>query len=170
MGKLLWTEREDIGPTARAAVGMAYDSARHQAVLFGGVTGSNAFLNDTWAWNGELWTQSEDIGPLARANHALAFDSIRDRVVLFGGDVGGSALADTWEWDGTEWTQMADTGPSGRLGHAVTFDSKIKRVVLFGGSTKSGQLLGGHLELGRDRVDAGTGHWTNCPILSRTAV
>lgn len=145
MGRLLWTEKQDIGPTARSLCGAAYDATRKQVVLFGGSTPSKS-LNDTWVWNGELWTQLEDIGPSARSDHALAFDSIRERVVLFGGSTGsatGSAvLADTWEWDGTEWTQMADTGPSGRAGHAMTFDSKIKRVVLFGGTNLSGQGFG----------------------------
>jgi hypothetical protein len=142
MGKLLWTEREDIGPTARAFVGTAYDAARHRVVLFGGIAGAGTgpLFNDTWAWNGELWTELQDIGPSARAGHALGFDSIRERVVLFGGTAGSTPPTDTWEWDGTEWTQMADTGPSARLGHAVTFDSKIKRVVLFGGF--SNQQLG----------------------------
>lgn len=83
MGKLLWTEREDIGPAARRQSGMTYEATRHQIVLFGGWR--PGVSNDTWVWNGELWTQLEDIGPSARSNHALAFDSIREHVVLFGG-------------------------------------------------------------------------------------
>jgi len=47
---------------------MAFDTARHQVVLFGGVKAAG--LNDTGAWNGEVWTQLEDIGPSARSNHA----------------------------------------------------------------------------------------------------
>ena len=131
MGKLLWTEKQDIGPGPREFVAMAYDATRKQVVLFGGSTAK--VLNDTWVWDGQLWTQSENMGPPARTSHALAFDSIRERVVLFGGTDGATFLPDTWEWDGTEWTQIADTGPSARFGHAVTFDSKRKRVVLFGG-------------------------------------
>ena len=131
MAKLFWTQKQDIGPSARSNAAIAYDSARQRVVLFGGQSGSP--LNDTWAWDGTLWTQVEDIGPPARSAHSLAFDSVRQRVVLFGGLSGSTVLGDTWEWDGTEWTQMADTGPSARLGLEVTFDSKIQRVVLFGG-------------------------------------
>src|SRR5881296_1151797 len=104
MGKLLWTERQDIGPTARDESAMAYDAARKQVVLFGG--SASGILSDTWVWDGQLWTQSENMGPPARISHALAFDSIRERVVLFGGTDGARFLPDTWEWDGTEWTQI----------------------------------------------------------------
>ena len=41
-----WTERQDIGPAARAFAGMAYDSQRQRSVLFGG-TGQSLFA-DTW--------------------------------------------------------------------------------------------------------------------------
>ena len=146
MGKLLWTERQDIGPTARDESAMTYDATRQQVTLFGGWKSGGGALNDTWVWDGQLWTQSQDIGPPARANHALAFDSVRARIVLFGGIVGDPFLpksptfADTWEWDGTEWTQTADTGPSARGAHALTFDSKNKRVVLFGGQSSNIQV------------------------------
>src|SRR6266496_225453 len=45
-------------PPARAGMGMAYDAAQEQVVLFGGVDCSlgNEF-NDTWVWDGTTWTQ-----------------------------------------------------------------------------------------------------------------
>jgi len=141
MAKLLWTERQDIGPAARQVSGTAYDAARKQVVLFGGQNNVGKF-NDTWVWNGELWTQLEDIGPPARAGHGLAFDSIRERVVLFGGAGGSTYLADTWEWDGTEWTQVQDKGPSVRSAYAMAFDPTASRVVLFGGAGANGAGLG----------------------------
>jgi len=134
MAKLLWTQKQDIGPSVRFNAGMAYDSARQRTVLFGGQAVSGP-TNDTWAWDGTPWTQMEDIGPAPRSAHALAYDSVRQRIVLFGGIAGATIFGDTWEWDGTEWTQIADTGPGARQGVALTFDSRIKRVVLFGGST-----------------------------------
>src|ERR1051325_4376469 len=76
MAKLLWTEREDIGPPARDETDAAYDATHQQTVLFGGW--KSGPLNDTWAWNGELWTQLEDIGPPGRANHGMAFDTVRE--------------------------------------------------------------------------------------------
>jgi len=135
MAKLFWTQKQDIGPSARNRFAMAYDAARQRVVLFGGLPETGQLSNDTWAWNGEFWTQMADIGPTARSSPALGYEADRERIVLQGGF--GPALsghfADTWEWDGEEWTQMADTGPAPREGSAVTFDNKRKRILLFGG-------------------------------------
>ena len=42
-------------PTPRFEMGMAYDAASGQVVLFGG--GGHAWLGDTWTWDGTDWTQ-----------------------------------------------------------------------------------------------------------------
>ena len=137
MTQLLWTQKQDIGPSARFDFDMVFDPARRRVVLFGGaisMTPGNNLVNDTWEWNGSEWTQTADIGPSPRMGHALAYDSQRQRVVLFGGT--GTTylgLGDTWEWDGESWTQVADTGPSARTHHAITFDSRRNRVILFWG-------------------------------------
>jgi hypothetical protein len=141
MAGLFWTQEQDIGPSARAGHAMAFDSARHRMVLFGGDSAGSAFLADTWAWDGQYWTQEQDIGPGARTGHQLAFDSSRSRAVLFGGWTGVSVLGgDTWEWDGQYWTQIADTGPSPRTGHRLAFDNQRSTVVLFGGEAANGAL------------------------------
>jgi hypothetical protein len=116
---------------------MAYDDSRHRLVLFGGLT-RDAYVGDTWEWDGTEWTQVADIGPPARSDCTLACDTVRQRVVLFGGynpamSPPANFFSDTWEWDGTEWTQIADTGPPPRQGHAMVFDSSRERLVLFGG-------------------------------------
>ncbi len=132
MAPIFWTQKQDIGPAARARHGMAYDAARQRVVVFGGDHGGPPFA-DTWQWDGSLWTQVGDMGPSARHSLALADDAARQRVVLFGGAAGGISLDDTWTWDGTAWTQVADTGPSPRSGHATAFDATHQTVVLFGG-------------------------------------
>jgi len=137
MAQLLWTQKQDIGPSARSNVAMIFDLARKRVVLFGGAGNGTTLANDTWEWDGENWTQYEDIGPPPRSRHAMAYDAKRDRVVLFGGSAGNQQLADTWEWDGQSWTQVADTGPSARGGHALAYDSLRGRVVLFGGDSGS---------------------------------
>jgi hypothetical protein len=43
----LWTQRQNMGPAARALHSMAYDSERNCIILFGGFNGS-ILLNDTW--------------------------------------------------------------------------------------------------------------------------
>ncbi len=134
MAKVLWTQKQDVGPSARGGHAITYDGARQRVLLFGGRAGGGTPQADTWEWDGSDWTQVADTGPDARSGHALAFDSNRQRAVLFGGEAAGSALrADTWEFDGTDWTQVADTGPDARSGHVLAFDSNRQRAVLFGG-------------------------------------
>jgi hypothetical protein len=44
----LWTQRQDMGPLARNAYALAYDSQRDRVVLFGGSYGISGNLGDTW--------------------------------------------------------------------------------------------------------------------------
>ena len=54
-----WTQVAAEGPSPRGRTALAYDRARREVVLFGGVTASagrdqpQTFLGDTWAWNGQ---------------------------------------------------------------------------------------------------------------------
>jgi len=84
MAHLLWTQKQDVGPSARSDVAMVFDAARGRVVLFGGAGSAATLFNDTWEWDGENWTQYEDIGPTPRSHHAMAYDSKRGRTVLFG--------------------------------------------------------------------------------------
>ena len=133
MPPIFWTQKQDIGPSARIGHGMAYDAARQRVVVFGGDPGGSP-LADTWHWDGSLWTQIADIGPSARHGLAMADHPAAQRVVLFGGAAGATLLGDTWAFDGAEWTQVADTGPAARAGAAVAFDGARQRLVLFGGA------------------------------------
>jgi hypothetical protein len=46
MPLFFWTQRQDIGPRARAGHAAAYDAGRHRTVLFGGIVG-DAVAGDT---------------------------------------------------------------------------------------------------------------------------
>lgn len=127
---VFWTQRQDIGPSARSKLAMAYDLKRKRTVLFGGTvslfnTANN--LADTWEWDGDFWVQVAQFGPPPMAAHAMAYDAKRGRVVLFGG------RSATWEWDGLNWTQVADTGPVGASNSAMVYDPNRECIVLFGG-------------------------------------
>lgn len=139
MPKLLWTQRQDIGPAGRAGSAMAFDPVRGKMVLFGGTN----LDRGTWEWDGQYWTQVSDMGPTPRRDFGMAWDNASQRVLLFGGagaDPGANPNAvlavfgDTWEWDGESWTQVDDTGPAARFGFAVASDTTRNRVVLFGGA------------------------------------
>lgn len=127
---------------SRAYTALAYDSARHVAVAFGG-TGGGAVLGDTWEWNGDDWAERRVDGPSARWGHAMSFDSAHGCALLFGGSAGFNitpALGDTWRYDGASWTRVATTGPSARTGAAMCFDAARGVAVLFGG--RAGAVLG----------------------------
>ena len=140
--QVAWTQlAPQHSPTSRRSEVIAYDAARRQVVLFGGhdwVT--NAFLTDTWVWNGSDWTELLPAhAPSPRYGAAMAFDGARGVCVLFGGIApDGSRLGDTWEWDGADWTSCAPaSSPSPRFRSAMVFDPLRARCVLFGGFVTS---------------------------------
>jgi hypothetical protein len=139
--RILWTQKQDVGPGERNSHAMAYDSIRGFTVLFGGADPDGNLFGDTWEWDGENWTQMQDVGPSPRFYSAMAFDAERKQTLLFGGELNQlptPVFADTWAWDGQAWTQLADSGPAGRAGHTLAYDSHRQRTVLFGGMTVGG--------------------------------
>lgn len=137
---LIWDKKTPTtSPPARSYHAMAYDPTRGTVLLFGGLTGSNQKLGDTWEWNGTTWTQVGVTGP-TRYCHVMWFDSTRNRILIFGG-IGptGARLSDVQEWNGTSWIQVsAPAGPSARYGTAVAFDASTNRAVLVGGLDGTG--------------------------------
>jgi cysteine-rich repeat protein len=131
-----WTRIDTGPPSVRRGAMMAYDSLRKRVVLFGGTGPGNAYLNDTWEWDGVRWTKIETpASPPPRQAGAMAFDPNRGRILLFGG-LGSGALADTWEYVGTTWYPIpATSSPTARYAHALAYDGTRKRLVLVGGTT-----------------------------------
>ncbi len=119
-------------PQPRDNAAIAYDSRRHQMLLFGGR--DSVDFGDTWIWNGERWTQYFGEAPSARADHTLVYDGHRDRMILFGGQHDGVALDDVWEWLGDHWTRVdVAPGPTPRFDHGATYDPEREQMVVFGG-------------------------------------
>jgi hypothetical protein len=99
--------RTPTKPSARKNVAMAYDVARSESIMFGGVDGEG-LVNDTWAWDGHAWTKLHPAdSPAERQRTAIAYDSAREQVVLFGGTqiLDECFFGDTWTWDGVTWTE-----------------------------------------------------------------
>ena len=124
-----------MGNGGRSFHKIAYDPSRRQAVVFGGVNAQNAYLTDTWEWDGASWRNLGSAGPGGRIHHAMAYDPLTWVVVLYGGLQNSTALSDTWEWTGAEWTQMPATGPGAIYGHAMIYDPMRQSAVLFGGTS-----------------------------------
>ena len=121
------------GPSPRTFAAVVWDTARAEAVLFGGrrvLFGregqKGTFLSDTWALGADGWRLRDQTGPPPRSEAGMAYDRARRVVVMFGGynDGGGkiTRLGDTWEWDGTAWHLRAETGPVPRSGVAMTYE------------------------------------------------
>lgn len=71
MSRLLWTQKQDVGPAPRFAHAMVFDQSSQRVLLFGG-NALDQLFEDTWQWDGQDWTQLEDNGPSARSGHAMA--------------------------------------------------------------------------------------------------
>ena len=48
-----WTQIADIGPANRQDHALCFDNVRQTALLFGGLSGQDNPLGDTWSWNGK---------------------------------------------------------------------------------------------------------------------
>ncbi|MEW5852082.1 MAG: hypothetical protein AB2A00_25060 [Myxococcota bacterium] len=137
----------DEYPSARAGHGIAWDAARTEAVMFGGI-GEGGPISDgtTWLWTGSAWAVASATGdpPEPRAHHAMAFDHARGVVVLFGGTGDAGDLADIWEWDGTSWERREPQGlpgspaPAARHGHVMASEVGGAGIYVFGGRTATG--------------------------------
>jgi hypothetical protein len=121
-------------PPPRRRFGMAYDAARQQVLIFGGLQGSST-LSDMWTWDGNDWTRLTPAPlPPARQSFRMAYDALNQRVILFGG-TGTTGLNDTWMWDGAVWTQLTPTTvPPAMSGYAMAYDPVRQRIMMVGGT------------------------------------
>ncbi|MFC1879531.1 protein kinase [Chloroflexota bacterium] len=140
----LWRKRNPLlSPTPRRSYGLAYDSRRGAAVLFGGYNGAN-LLGDTWLWTGDLWMQVHGEGPSARDAAVMVYDSERGALVLFGGRSAEGALGDTWQFKDNQWhlfeppAAEENVMPLPRVEACAAYDRTRKEVVLFGGTGPDG--------------------------------
>jgi hypothetical protein len=138
MPRLLWQQRQDIGPAPRILSNMVYVASTGRTLLWGGFDSIGPY-GDTWEWDGSGWVQVADTGPAPFGAVGLAFDSVRNVTVLFTSDE-NSAVFQTWEWDGEAWTQVDDAGPqvAGNGYFAMTFDRAREVAILESGAAGSG--------------------------------
>lgn len=130
-----------VNPGMLAQHAMAYDEARGQIVLFGGMAGAAPVPSSaTWVWDGNNWRQMQPaVSPPARFGHAMAYDAASQKVVLFGGYGEDGETNDTWTWDGANWTEaFPSDSPLARAGHSMAFDAMRGEIVLFGGFQSQG--------------------------------
>jgi hypothetical protein len=135
---LAWTQASTTGPSHRYGAAMAYDAARSEIIMFGGVPGTVGGEDPgTWAWNGSAWTLKASSGPAVRHGHGMAYDGDNEVVYLYGGLSPvdwQTEYNDLWEWDGAAWTLVPATGgPGPRVAFGLAYDSIRSKLVLAGG-------------------------------------
>jgi hypothetical protein len=118
-------------------VAMAYDSARHVAVIFGGWLADGGLTNQMSEWSSTAGfvTPNPSAIPGPRLGHILVYDSARARTVMFGGykDDNGDIVGDMWEYDGTTWTEITAAEPPARTAACAAYDPYRQVTVMFGG-------------------------------------
>lgn len=135
-----WTMRAPAtAPDGRMGQAMAFNSAAHSAILFGGDD-----RNDTWAYDPQWdsWTEkTTSNSPPPRISTSMDYDSSNDMIVLFGGyhyiNLDRIYYNDTWTYTyGTNtWVNMnPPSAPPARAGHTLTYDPVDGVFVLFGGN------------------------------------
>jgi len=135
----IWFEHVDSGVSSegRAWAAAAYDPARGDTVLFGGLTPDGAETDDTWLWDGRVWREPPRIGtgPAPRQAAVMTYDRAEGAVLMYGGARGGAPLDDTWIFDGEVWRHRdVSTQPAARTGAAMSYDPLRRKSVLFGGT------------------------------------
>ena len=134
-------------PEGRYLAAFAWDTADHEAVLFGGSGREGAkILGDTWTYGNGTWTNLTATLPQApspRYAAQMAFDPTSQRLVLFGGlNATTKVQADTWAFSHGVWTnittQVSGAPPVGGIaGGVAATDWAHSRMVLFGGETRT---------------------------------
>jgi hypothetical protein len=128
-------------PAARTRASMAYDTATHQLVLFGGDNRTGTTLSTTWVFTGTTWTKLfPTTSPTPRWGASMAYDPASRQLVLSGGlGLGDSVLPHftTWVWNGNTWKRLPTargTTPVVGVGKSMAYDAATRQLVLFGGS------------------------------------
>ena len=124
---------------------LAYDSARHMILAFGG-NHYQSFYNDTWRFDGgqNAWTRLQNWGP-SRQGAGLVYDSAREKFVMFGGS-GRWWAGDTEQGRGNTcefdpktdaWQELLPQGAAGVPGPrwlpAMVYDAAAGVTILRGG-------------------------------------
>ncbi|MEL6196068.1 MAG: kelch repeat-containing protein [Myxococcota bacterium] len=136
-----WRRLSDNGPK-RSRMGMAWDEARGELVLFGG-SDADGRTDDTWVWRDGVWTKrTPDTEPPETTFVKLAYDSIRQRVWMFGGNTGFDGFDSLYSWDGETWTlHPSSVAPSPRYEHGFAFDPNSGLLFVFGGESDDDEYL-----------------------------
>ncbi len=165
-----WSKLESANaPSRRMRPSMAYDMARKEVILFGGMrnttyippeyigTTPSTFetYGDTWSWNGERWELRATDGPQPRFGAALATIPDQQQVVMIGGTgwirtsenlYFGRGYEESWTWNGTAWSQLfPEKSPEYSDTYGFGYDHVHKTVFAFLGDELHCKERGPHM-------------------------
>lgn len=131
-----WTQLSPSNsPLARSSVGMTYDTALSETILYGGTDNAHTF-GDIWQYSGGNWNPISTTGGIpARSNMGMVYDAHDGYLLVFGGCCSSTGpYGDTWYLSGSTWTQVTPfPSPAARDGLAMAYDSTGGFVLLFSG-------------------------------------
>ncbi|MFH0816153.1 MAG: kelch repeat-containing protein [Methanobacteriota archaeon] len=133
-------------PNKRTGTQMVWCDSIKQFLLFGGLSETGLYLQDTWLYNpyGGKWTELTAIPairkPDIRGYHGLGYDPSTDQVILYGGKNLGATLGDTWNLTASKasygWTKRTPATSPGLLAYtAMCYCSRpsYAGIYLYGG-------------------------------------
>ncbi len=131
-------------PSPRFGSSMTYDPGTSSVILFGGTTGSDSPLGDTWSYHAGNWTNLTGTFPASPSPRRLApmtFDGADGYLLLVNG-YGTGYLGDEWTFGSTAgWTRLLPRGgPEASFGGVLAYDPVDRYVVYFSGETSEGAL------------------------------
>lgn len=150
-----WILRATNGPSSRMFPAMAYDTATHKTVLYGGVWNGASWLYDTWEYDGNAgsWTQVSSGLPggtqLSQRVPQMTFDQNQQKRVLIDMYNQGIVFAElrVFEWDGAQWVRrtpmpdpdrMTERVPTPASGFGLAYDSAQRMVIMNNGLNVGG--------------------------------
>jgi len=160
----LWTDISPVlSPSARRFHSISYDPTTTGILMFGGLDGTAAHLDDTWLFlGGNTWVPMAPtvVPPTRRQHHLVTRPDVGDVLLVGGQNATLSAPAkwrrDTHSWNGSDWVQiLTATEPQGVVANDATYDLARQRVVMPSGNggTPANQFNG------VSEFDTLTGDW-----------
>ncbi|MEW5742523.1 MAG: hypothetical protein AB1938_26635 [Myxococcota bacterium] len=146
---------------AARPLGLVWDDARANALLFGELQGT--VLGNTevlLVWNGKAWRAPEvsdpegDGNPRPLQGAVTVYDQLNRRMLRIGGALGSQATGEVWAWTGRSWRRLVDSPPLAFAGGF--YQRSRRRVVVSGGVTGAGTRNGETLAFSDSR-------WTTLP-------
>src|SRR5207249_8299578 len=114
-------------PARRDFRGFSYGPLQQVVVMFGGLSGTRGFLNDTCEFDPDTQTWSQQSPPIAPppfVDNPLAYDAANSRHIMFGQDLVSGQMR-TWAYNAATHTwanRNPGSSPGIRTSFAMAYD------------------------------------------------